>query len=64
MSMKKLNRLLPIGLIMLSAGLGLHIWTRGDYSESAAGFLIGISLVFVIAGFVGRFAKQSNVLSK
>jgi hypothetical protein len=58
MSVTKLTRLLPIGTILLAVGLGLHLWTRGDYSESISGFLIGIGVVFMIAGFANRFSKQ------
>lgn len=63
MSVQKFRRLFPIGLILLAAGLALHIWTHGDYTESAAGFLIGISIVFIIAGFFGRFRKQAGSVS-
>jgi hypothetical protein len=50
----KLNRLLPIGLLFLAAGFMLHLWTKGDYFESAAGFLIGISIVFILLGLAQR----------
>jgi hypothetical protein len=49
----KVNRLIPIGLLMLAGGLMLRVLMRGDYSESASGFLIGIALVFIVFGFVG-----------
>lgn len=39
---------------MLAAGLVLHNFMHARYSEFAGGFLIGMSLVFQIAGFVGR----------
>ena len=52
MSRSQLNRLLPIGLLMLGAGLLLHIWMPGDYAESASGFLLGISAVFIVFGFL------------
>ncbi len=51
---KNLSRLVPIGLVLLSGGLLLNHWIHGDYAESISGFLIGLSLVFIIAGFVGR----------
>lgn len=51
MSRHKMTRLLPIGLVLLASGLLLHNWMRGDYAESVSGFLIGISLVFMIVGF-------------
>jgi len=56
----KLNRLQPIGLLMLGGGLLLRIWTKGDYSESAAGFLIGVSIVFIVVGFARRWPGATN----
>jgi hypothetical protein len=51
---RKLNRLIPIGLMMLASGLILHNWVPGRYTEFAGGFLIGMSIVFMIAGIAGR----------
>jgi hypothetical protein len=51
-SSASLHRLFPIGTLMLAAGLVLHIWTHGRYTEFTAGFLIGMSIVFMIAAFV------------
>ncbi|HEV2396993.1 MAG TPA: hypothetical protein VGS27_08635 [Candidatus Sulfotelmatobacter sp.] len=56
----KKKRLLPMGLIALAAGLILHNWLRGDYADSAAGFLIGISIVFMIFAFVGRGRRTAE----
>jgi hypothetical protein len=53
MLQSKVNRLIPIGLLMLAGCLMLHVLMRGHYSESAAGFLIGIAMVFIVFGFVG-----------
>ena len=39
---------------MLTAGLVLHNFMHARYCNFASGFLIGMSLVFLIAGFVGR----------
>lgn len=50
----KLNRLLQLGLLLLAAGGILRIFTRTRYSEFAGGLLIGMSLVFMIAGFLRR----------
>ncbi len=50
----KLPRLLPLGTLMFAVGLTLHNFTHGRYIEFAAGFLIGMSLVFMIAGTLGR----------
>jgi hypothetical protein len=50
----KLKHLMRIGLLMLAGGLILHNWTHGRYTEFTAGFLIGMSIVFMIAGFANR----------
>ena len=54
MSHRNVSHLLPAGLVLLASGLLLNNWLHGDYAESLAGFLIGISSVFMIAGFVGH----------
>ena len=56
---KNLSRLVPIGLVLLSSGLLLNRWMHGDYAESISGFLIGISLVFIVAGFVRHSRRLS-----
>jgi tellurite resistance protein TehA-like permease len=48
------KNLLPIGLVSLAAGLILRNFLHSDYSEFAAGLLIGMSIVFMIAGLFGR----------
>jgi len=50
----KLIRLLPIGLLLLAAGLLLHNFFHGRHTEFSSGLLIGMSLVFIIAGSVAR----------
>ena len=57
---RKLSRLLPIGVLMLAAGLMLHNVVHGRYTEFTAGFLIGMSAVFMIAGFI----SQRSVFSR
>ncbi|HEX3820130.1 MAG TPA: hypothetical protein VHW45_07350 [Candidatus Sulfotelmatobacter sp.] len=52
MFQKKLSRLLPIGLVLLAAGLVLHNFLHSRVVNFSAGLLIGMSLVFMIAGFV------------
>lgn len=49
----KFNRLIPTGLLMLAVGLVRHTFTHALYSEFAGGLLLAVSLVFLIAGFVG-----------
>jgi len=51
---RKLSRLFPIGVLMLAAGLMFHNFLHGRYTEFTAGFLIGMSAVFMIAGFIGQ----------
>ena len=48
----KFNRLIPLGLLMLAGGLVLHTFMRARYFEFAGSVLIGMSLVFLAAGFV------------
>jgi hypothetical protein len=53
-SANKFARLLPLGLVLLSAGLILRNFAHGRYSDFSAGFLIGISIVFMLAGWMGQ----------
>ncbi|MFZ0806485.1 MAG: hypothetical protein WAN03_09900 [Candidatus Sulfotelmatobacter sp.] len=52
MSGRKLNGFISVGLLSLCAGIILRNWTHARYSEFAAGFFIGLSIVFIIAGAV------------
>jgi hypothetical protein len=45
---------IPVGLLALVAGILLHLLTHAKYSEFAGGFLMGLSLVLMIAGVVKR----------
>jgi hypothetical protein len=45
---------IPVGLFALAAGILLHLFTHAKYSEFAGGFLVGLSMVFIIAGVVKR----------
>jgi len=55
----RFNRLLPIGVVMLATGLMLHNFAHARISEFTSGLLIGMSAVFMIAGFVGKM-RPSN----
>ena len=55
MLQNKFRRLLPIGIVLLATGLILHNFAHGRFYNFSSGFLIGMSLVFVIAGFVMRW---------
>jgi hypothetical protein len=50
----KLNRLMPIGLLLMASGLMPHNFAQGRVINFSTGFLIGMSLVFVIVGFVRK----------
>jgi len=56
---KQSKNLLPIGMLTLSAGLLLHNWRHGRSAELAEGLLIGMSVVFIIAGWLRR-SRQVN----
>ena len=58
MSRNKWKNLTPIGLMSLSAGLILHNFRHSHYSEFVAGLLIGMSIVFMIAG-LGGYRRRS-----
>lgn len=46
------NSFIPVGLFALVAGILLRLFTHGNYSHFAGGFLIGVSIVWIIVGFV------------
>jgi hypothetical protein len=48
------------GSLALAAGLGLRLWTHGNFSHFATGFLLGMSIAFLIYGF----ARQSRGISR
>jgi len=56
----KLKNLFPVGMLSLSAGLILHNFLHTRYSEFAAGVLIGMSIVLMIAGL--RYQKKRSGL--
>jgi len=56
----KLKNLFPIGMLLLSAGLILRNFLHTRYSEFAAGLLIGMSIVFMIASLSGRHKRISG----
>ena len=52
MTRRKVSPLFSLGLLMLSCGLGLRLWTHGNYSDFASGFLTGMSIVLLIGGLM------------
>jgi hypothetical protein len=54
MTRKNFTFLVPVGSLALAAGLSVQLWAHGRYGHFIAGFLIGLSLVFLIAGVAVR----------
>ena len=52
MSGRSVNVLIPVGLFALVAGIFLRLYTHANYTEFASGFLMGLSLVLIIGGFM------------
>ena len=52
MARRKISFLIRVGLFALAAGILVRLYTHSNYSEFAAGFLMGLSLVLMIAGLV------------
>jgi hypothetical protein len=50
MTGSRMNVFVRVGLLALAAGLLVRLYTHANYSEFAGGFLIGLSLVFMIYG--------------
>lgn len=60
LSRRKLNPFTQVGMLALAAGLVLRTWMHFRYSEFAAGFLIGLALVFMIFGLIQQQRMMSN----
>lgn len=54
MHRRTMGVLTRIGVIALAAGLGLRLWTHGNSAHFATGFLLGLAIVLVLAGAVGK----------
>jgi len=54
------NWLISAGLLALVMSIGLGNGTHGNHTEFASGFLLGMSLVFIIAGTVQRSRGSSD----
>jgi len=49
-----------IGLLLLAAGLLLHNFVHGANTDFARGFFIGFSLVFMVAGLIGKARRKAG----
>ena len=54
MAGRRMNVFVRVGLLALAAGLLVRLFAHARFSEFAAGFLIGLSIVLIIFGMVGR----------
>ena len=57
---RKTNLFHVSGSFALAIGLGLRLWTHGNYAHFASAFFLGVSLALLIFG-VGR---QSRTVSR
>jgi len=48
------------GALALSAGLALRLWTHGNFSHFATGFLLGISIALLILGLAGTSRDRAR----
>jgi hypothetical protein len=60
---RRLNLSFRVGLLLLAAGLASRFWAHSKYGEFGIGFLLGLSIILLIVGFVrqsGGPARSEN----
>ncbi|MGA8212190.1 MAG: hypothetical protein WB799_01250 [Candidatus Sulfotelmatobacter sp.] len=60
MSQSRISPFVPVGLLALVAGIFLQHFTHGRYSDFAGGFLMGMSLVFLIFGVAQKMKGETK----
>ena len=60
MNQRKINRFVPIGLLLLMAGIFLQHFTHERYSDFAGGFLMGVALVLLIFGLAQKMKSEGQ----
>jgi len=60
MNQRKINRFVPVGLLLLMAGIFLQHFTHERYSDFAGGFLLGVALVFLIFGLAQKMKSEGQ----
>jgi hypothetical protein len=60
MNQRKINRFVPVGLLLLMAGILLQHFTHERYSDFAGGFLMGVALVFLIFGLAQKMKSEGQ----
>ena len=54
MTHRKANIFTSVGLFTLVAGLLIRLFAHGNHPHFIAGFLLGLSIVLMISGFIRR----------
>jgi hypothetical protein len=60
MSQGRISPFVPVGLLALVAGIFLQHFTHERYSDFAGGFLMGMSLVFLIFGVAQKMKSETK----
>ena len=60
MNQRKINRFVPVGLLLLMAGIFLQHFTHERYSDFAGGFLMGVALVVLIFGLAQKMKSEGQ----
>jgi hypothetical protein len=60
MNQRKINRFVPVGLLLLMAGIFLQHFTHERYSDFAGGFLMGVALVVLIFGLAQQTKSEGQ----
>ena len=60
MNQRKINRFVPVGLLLLMAGIFLQHFTHERYSDFAGGFLMGVDLVVLIFGLAQKTKSEGQ----
>lgn len=59
MSGPKASRLVPVGLLLMSAGILYHNWMHAPFSEFIGAALMGMSIAMMLVGTM-RSRRQSK----
>jgi hypothetical protein len=60
MNQRKINRFVPVGLLLLMAGIFLQHFTHERYSDFAGGFPMGVALVVLIFGLAQKVKSEGQ----
>jgi len=60
MTQQKRKFLIAAGSLGLVTGIGLRLWTHGNFAHFAAGFFLGMSVVLLLAAMLIPFKGASR----